>query len=162
MAEPAKGGDLLSAIGSGTEQLGGSMLGLGSGLLGKIGLPGLGEKLEAWGQDPMRKKLVGGGTAAIGTLLTALAVRKLLGGGRRQEPMYRHPFADQPMFVEASLSPYAIGFQLGMLKQGYPKKMGEPVQPLRTEESKTMTPRRWGVKGMNRQQVHDRNQGACP
>jgi hypothetical protein len=156
MGEPTKGRDLLSAIGSGTEHLGGSVLGAGRGLLGAIGLPGLGEKLEAWGQDPTRRKLVGGGTAAIGTLLTALAVRKLLSGGRRREPIYRHPFAGQPMFVEAAVSPYAIGFRVGMLKQGYPRRMGEPVKPLRGEDSKTATPRRWGVKKLTRQQVHDR------
>ena len=153
---PAQGGDLLSAISSGTEQLGGTMLGAGKSLLGTLGLPGLGQKLETWGQDPARKKLVGGGTAAIGTLLTALAVRKLLGGRRQQEPIYRHPFAGQPMFVEASFSPYAIGFRLGMLKQSYPKRMGEPVKPLKSEDSKTATPRRWGVKRLTRQEIHDR------
>lgn len=158
MAEPAQGNDLLSAISSGTEQLGGGVLGAGSSLLDAIGLPGFGQKLETWGEDPTRKKIVGGTTAALGTLLTALAVRRLLGGGRRNEPIYQHPFMGQPMPFEisASLDPYAIGFKLGLIKSSYPESMGRPVKPLKSRDSKTATPRRWGVKKLNRQEVYDR------
>lgn len=149
MPEQAQKPNLLSAIGQHAESLGGGVVGGLGSLLGALGLPGVQKRVETWGQDPSRRRLVGGGTAALGTMLTALAVRKLLSGGR-QQPEYN------PMFVEASFSPYLVGLRVGLIKRGYPKAMGEPVKPLRTGKSKTATPRRWGIHGSHRQRTYDR------
>ena len=139
-----------SAISQHAESLGGGVMGGLGSILSSIGLPGMQKRVADWGQSPANRRLVGGGTAVLGTLLTALAARKLLGGGGRRQPDY------EPMFVEAGVDPFVVGFRVGLVKQGYPDTMGTPIKPLKPNGPKTATPRRWGIHGSHRQRTHDK------
>ena len=142
---------LFSSIGQHAEGLGGSVAGGLGSLLGAIGLPGIQQRVSDWSENSSNKKLLGGGTAVAGTLLTALLARKLLGSGGEQRPEPNYG----PMYHEAGAA-YRLGYGVGLVKLGYPQSMGTPIKPLKGDESKTATPRRWGIHGSNRQRSHDK------
>lgn len=83
-APEAPGGmdNILNMLGQGLGTIGSkSMSGLG-GLLGKIGiLPGAQQQLNMWSQDPTVSKGVGGGVSALGAILIAYLIRRLMAGG---------------------------------------------------------------------------------
>ena len=65
-----------------------SMSGVGSAL-GGIGMPGAQKQLQMWSEDPAVSKGVGGGIGALGTLLVAYLVRKMMAGqGGGEEDQY--------------------------------------------------------------------------
>jgi hypothetical protein len=68
--------DLIPLLGP----LGGKVLGGLGGITSGLGMSGIGGKLQEWSQNPTARSIAGGGTAALGALLTALAARRLMRG----------------------------------------------------------------------------------
>ena len=72
---------LLAQLGEGLGTIGSkSMSGVGSAM-GAMGMPGAQDQLNMWSQDPGISKGVGGGVSALGAILAAYLLRRLMAGG---------------------------------------------------------------------------------
>ena len=72
---------LLAQLGEGLGTVGSkSMSGVGSAM-GAMGMPGAQDQLNAWSQDPGVSKGVGSGVSALGAILAAYLLRRLMAGG---------------------------------------------------------------------------------
>jgi hypothetical protein len=102
---------ILSQLGGGLETIGSkSMSGVGS-LLGGLGLPGAQEKMRMWSEDPTVSRGVGGGVSALGAVLLAYLLRRLLagqGGGGEYGMVQSAGLRCQDMLKTAQGDPLAI------------------------------------------------------
>ena len=102
---------ILSQLGGGLETIGSkSMSGVGS-LLGGLGLPGAQEKMRMWSEDPTVSRGVGGGVSALGAVLLAYLLRRLLagqGGGGEYGMVQSAGLRCQDMLKTAQVNPLGI------------------------------------------------------